>query len=85
MVRIGRRPAGAVLEPRRLFPEARFAESNRNVCVQTYVGGYPSYDDVLTCLQNVRPELGRRDADETQVRALTTVGYRREARIPRST
>jgi hypothetical protein len=27
-----------------------FAESNRNVCLQqTYVGDYPSYDDVLTC------------------------------------
>jgi hypothetical protein len=34
----------------------RFAESNRNVCVQqTYVGGYPSYDDVLTCLQMYGP------------------------------
>jgi hypothetical protein len=34
----------------------RFAESNRSVCVQqTYVGGYPSYDDVLTCLQMYGP------------------------------
>jgi|SRR5688500_505990 hypothetical protein len=34
----------------------RFAESNRNVCVeQTHVGGYPSYDDVLTCLQMYGP------------------------------
>jgi hypothetical protein len=39
----------------RAQPEAqwsRFAANDRDVCVQqTYVGGYPSYDDVLTCLQ----------------------------------
>jgi hypothetical protein len=35
---------------------ATFAESNRRVCVeQTNIGGYPSYDDVLTCLQMYGP------------------------------
>jgi hypothetical protein len=31
---------------------ARFNESQRRICAeQTHVGGYPSYVDVLTCLQ----------------------------------
>jgi hypothetical protein len=36
-----------------------FAENNRRTCVeQTLVGGYPSYVDVLTCLEMYGPSAG---------------------------